>query len=268
MNISYEKVSSEFLELNSCNQQFLSDKNYTLHRKNGRSDYHILYITEGCCYTLDQGREVRVPAGHLILFKPREEQLYKFYAVDHPVSCYIHFSGTGCESLLKELGLNNRITCVGQSHTLSRIFLAMRDEHLLHKPYYKQTEAALLLSFLSHAARRARYAFENLDPAAVTRMDEICRHMHKHYRDNHTVEFYAKKSGLSIDRFSHAFKESTGVSPKQYMLQIKVDMARELLQHSSFTITDIADAVGIDDVSYFTKLIKRYTGHTPSYFRS
>ena len=268
MRISSEKVSSEYLELNSCNQQFLSDKNYTMHRKNGRLDYHILYITEGFCYVLDEGREVRVPAGSLILFKPHEEQLYRFYAADHPVSCYIHFSGTGCEALLQTLGLTRRITPVGRSHTLTSLFLEMRDEHLLAKPYSKQAGAALLMSFLTHAARRAHYQAESRDPRVATRMDEICRHMHRHGHENHTVAFYAQKSGLSTDRFSHAFKESTGVSPKQYMLQIKVDMACELLQHSDFDIAGVADAVGISDVSYFTKLIRRYTGHTPTYFRS
>ena len=71
-----------------------------------------------------------------------------------------------------------------------------------------------------------------------------------------------------MDRFSHAFKESVGVSPKRYMLEIKVAVARDLLRHTDLDISEVALKVGIEDANYFTKLIKRYTGHTPSYFRT
>ena len=265
---SKEKVSDYFLELGSCERQVLSDKDYTMHRKGGRTDYHILYITEGCCHALIDGALQKVDAGNIILYRPFEEQLYKFYAKDLPVSCYIHFSGTECEKLLNELDINKSILYVGKSHTLSELFLDMRDEYIVEKPFKKEVCSALLMRFLSHAARISKYRQDGTDIKSTKRMQEICSHMHKNYTLPLTVEYYAKKCNLSVDRFSHAFKESVGVSPKKYMLEIKIDVALDLLKNSDLDISEISAAVGISDSNYFTKLIKRYTGHTPSYFRT
>lgn len=268
MHISKEKVSDYFLELNSCERQILSDKNYTMHRKNGRTDYHILYITEGCCHAKIDGRMKKVSAGNIILYKPFEEQLYKFYAKDKPVSCYIHFSGSDCENLLSDLGINRSIFYAGSSHTLSNLFIEMRDEFIVDKPFKKEVCSALLMRFLAHAARCVKYKTEGVDVKNTKRMQEICSHMHMNYRYNYSVEYYADKCNLSVDRFSHAFKENVGVSPKQYMQEIKLAVACDLLKNTDLDICEVANAVGVSDSSYFTKLIKRHTGHTPSYFRT
>ena len=170
MHISKEKTSDYFLELNSCGQQILSDGNYTMHRKNGRMDYHILYITEGCCHALIGGSMQRVEAGNIILYRPFEEQLYKFFAKDEPVSCYIHFCGSGCDKLLSDLGLNESIIHVGRSHTLRSLFIEMRDEYIVEKPYKKEVCASLLMRFLSHAARNAKYKSEGIDVKYTKRL--------------------------------------------------------------------------------------------------
>ena len=144
----------------------------------------------------------------------------------------------------------------------------MRDEYIVEKPFKKEVCSALLMRFLSHAARISKYNLDGTDVKSTKRMQEICSHMHKYYNRNYTVEYYAKKCNLSIDRFSHAFKENVGVSPKRYMTDIKIDVALDLLRNSDFDISEIAGQVGISDQNYFTKLLKRRTGHTPSYFRT
>ena len=257
-----------FLELISCEKQILSGKDYTMHRKNGRADYHILYITEGCCHALIGGEMQKVEKGNIILYKPFEEQLYKFYACDKPVSCYIHFCGKDCDTLINSLCLDKSVIEVGLSHTLQKLFIEMRDEYIVQKPFKREVCGALLLRFLSHAARCARYKEGKIDVRFAKRMQEVCSHMNMHYKDNLTVEYYAKKCNLSVDRFSHAFKESVGCSPKHYMLSIKVQVACDLLRNTDLDILKISQEVGIEDRNYFSKLIKRYTSQSPKEFRN
>ena len=123
MIISSEKESSIFLEVNSCARQLLSDRDYAMHRKYGRVDYHILYITHGLCTAEFKNEIINVNAGNIILFKPHEKQKYSFKAYDHSVSCYIHFSGTECDRLLKQFHLyDNHVTFVGVNSTLENFF--------------------------------------------------------------------------------------------------------------------------------------------------
>ena len=58
MILSYEKLSDKYLEVNSCGTQQLYDRNYRRHRKDGRCDWHILYITKGRSYLTEKNEKL------------------------------------------------------------------------------------------------------------------------------------------------------------------------------------------------------------------
>lgn len=269
MIFSSEKLSDAYLELNSCGRQILNDRDYTMVRENGRVDYHILYIEKGACTVEIGGKEQRVEAGNIILFKPFEKQVYGFKAVDESISCYIHFSGVGCETLLRDFGLlQNPVTPVGNSQVLESIFSDMENEYLLKPPYHTESCAALLLHFLAAAGRFALYKKQEIDIRSRNTIDAVCKHMHAHYDRNFSTQFYADMCHLSVSRFAHVFKEHTGTTPKAYVLGIKVSVAKKLLRSTNLSISDVAQVVGIDDVSYFSRMVKNHTGHSPKHFRN
>lgn len=263
MEISHERVSHKFLELNCCGRQIIDQYDRGSNRKNGRSDYHILYIAAGVCHLEDQP----VEAGNLIFFRPGEPQIYQFHAADRSESLYIHFSGTGCEQLIEACNLNRRVTYVGKSARLVQLFDHLLDEYRLQKPFHAETCAGLLWQFMATAGRKAGdQKRQALYPEKS--LDEVCRRMHREYAEHRTVAEYAALCHLSESRFSHAFKERTGLSPKAYMTRIKVDNACRLLGDLNVSLAEAAHAVGIEDLNYFSRLIKKHTGHTPTYFRN
>lgn len=268
MIISSERESSVFLEVNSCARQLLSDRDYTMLRKDGRIDYHILYITHGLCATEINNQSINIGAGNIILFKPYEKQKYSFYAHDHSVSCYIHFSGTECRNLLKQFCLyDNQVTYVGVNNALENIFSEMEYEYMLKREYYSEICASLLLRFLATAGRLAKYHQSTVNLKAQKNMDAVCKYMHTNFQENHNLQFFADMCNLSVGRFSHAFKECTGLSPKAYMTQIKIDNACKLLERTDLNISEVAKVVGIEDVNYFSRIFKQHTGHTPKYYK-
>ena len=99
MAYSSEYKSNDFLHINSCDCQKLYGRNIGSLRENGRSDYHILFITEGCCFIRENGKEIPVDAGSVILYLPYERQEYSFKAEIKSTSYYVHFSGTACDSV-------------------------------------------------------------------------------------------------------------------------------------------------------------------------
>ena len=78
-----------------------------------------------------------------------------------------------------------------------------------------------------------------------------------------TVSGIAQVADMSADHFTKLFKESTGQSPYQYVVQARVRKAKELLTTGKFTISEAAHHVGFVDQSHLTRHFKRVFGLPP-----
>ena len=87
-------------------------------------------------------------------------------------------------------------------------------------------------------------------------------------RDDLTLSALASAVSLSPGHFAHAFRQTTGVAPHRYVLERRVERAKELLRQSDLPITEIADRIGCSSHSHFSVLFHRVTGVTPREFRS
>ena len=263
-----DPVSNEFLSINCCGCQHLHGYDVGSNRPNGRRDFHILYIAEGVCFVRREKEEIAVPAGSVILYLPGEPQHYRFRAEIRSTSYYIHFSGTGCLELLRRAGmLEDRIYEIGDSNTVKTVFGRLIDDFQLASPLYEELTAGYLLQLISLIGRKLAERKRGLSSQQNRRIEEICRKMHRDFRSNRTIADYAEECSLSESRFSHLFKESTGTSPHHYLLQVRIERARELLENTDLSIAQICGEIGICDQNYFSRAFKKLHGCSPSAYR-
>ena len=69
--------------------------------------------------------------------------------------------------------------------------------------------------------------------------------------------------GVSVSHFSRAFRQSTGLSPHQWLLKRRVDQAKSLLRDRTLSLSDVALSCGFGDQSHFTRVFTKLTGITP-----
>ncbi|MCC8954189.1 helix-turn-helix transcriptional regulator [Bradyrhizobium sp. Pear77] len=77
----------------------------------------------------------------------------------------------------------------------------------------------------------------------------------------------ASDCGLSASHFSRAFRQSTGLSPHQWLLRRRVELAKSLLSDRKLTLSEVALACGFADQSHFTRVFSRLAGTSPGAWR-
>ena len=87
-------------------------------------------------------------------------------------------------------------------------------------------------------------------------------------QENNSIEELARMCALSAGSFRRLFFECKGMSPVDYRNSLRVRRAGELLASGKYTVSEVAEAVGIPDSKYFSKTFKRYTGMLPSQVRA
>lgn len=81
-----------------------------------------------------------------------------------------------------------------------------------------------------------------------------------------SVSFLADKCGISEAYLKKLFIKKFGVPPVKYMIQLKINHACDLLRSERFSVTEASELCGYDDVYYFSRQFKKYTGAAPSVF--
>ena len=88
------------------------------------------------------------------------------------------------------------------------------------------------------------------------------------YWDRLSLSALARQVGMSKYRLSHRFRDVAGVTFRDYLLKVRLERAKVLLAAGHLSITQVAQDVGFGDLARFDKVFKRYTGSTPSAYRS
>ncbi len=83
-----------------------------------------------------------------------------------------------------------------------------------------------------------------------------------------SMEALAALLGMSQRNFNRRFLDATNLSPLKYLQSQRLHQARELLQNTNLSISEIAYRVGYIDVSYFTKLFRQFSSATPKEYRT
>lgn len=135
----------------------------------------------------------------------------------------------------------------------------------------RNANAATLVSFrlaicaiLLEAARQFSSSGV-LEPTQVVQI--AVDYMKQNLRFDHSIESVARAANCSRAKLFSLFKESTGMTPNDYWLRLRVDHARLLLRSTNHTVTSIAMQSGFSTSQYFSSVFKKYSGTNPRDYR-
>lgn len=99
------------------------------------------------------------------------------------------------------------------------------------------------------------------------KLRQITDWMNEHVAEDFSLDRLAAQAGLSKFHFQRLFKRTLGVSPSRYHINLRMNLARQLLRETKKSVVDVTLEVGYTDPSHFAKLFRRETGLSPSDYR-
>lgn len=98
-------------------------------------------------------------------------------------------------------------------------------------------------------------------------IEKVRQYLLEHYAEQITLKELSDRFYMSNTYLSSKFKNRTGSSFVDYLTEVRIKKAKELLLYSDRKIPEIASLVGYDDYTYFGKVFKKNTGYTPLEYR-
>ncbi|WP_438348096.1 response regulator transcription factor [Paenibacillus sp. FA6] len=150
--------------------------------------------------------------------------------------------------------LERAASSIGYSNLLphgevDKVELAERPEQTLMVHFESMMKQySLMVSGTSPVQRALAYIHDHLDQSLS--LSQVARHVH-----------------MNPNYFSEVFKRDTGQNYIEFVTQAKLRKAMVMLSETPAKISEVANRIGYEDIKYFNRLFKKFTGQTPSEYR-
>ena len=174
------------------------------------------------------------------------------------------------KDLSPELAQKNYIfkSIIQGDKVIQELVLRIFAEQEAEQCAYKQICRALVLELLVYLCRNSvEQSLSERDSIRrkkdLERLNVVLSYIQNHYAEPIANAQLAEMICLSEDRFGHLFREGVGKPPLQYVNEMRLKSALNMLKTSERTVTEIAEAVGFRDYNHFGRLFRKRYGCTP-----
>ena len=154
-----------------------------------------------------------------------------------------------------------------QDALLQGIFSTLRDEVEVGKIggdlLVDSLKTTLAIHLLRNYCTIQPKLSSHSDGLSQLTLQQVTEYIHEHLDGNLKLVELSAIAQISPYHFLRLFKQRMGITPHQYILRSRIEKVKYLLQHSDFSIADIAMRTGFSDQSHLTRCFKRMVGVTP-----
>ncbi|PYV53091.1 MAG: hypothetical protein DMG96_35215 [Acidobacteria bacterium] len=99
------------------------------------------------------------------------------------------------------------------------------------------------------------------------RLRRVVDYLASNLAEDNGLQQLADLAEMSRFHFCRSFKQSTGLSPHQFLLHLRINEAKRLLKSTKLGIAEIANLLGFSEQSHFTMTFHKFIGTTPARWR-
>lgn len=273
-DITYEDLNPTFLYF--C----------TLKRNEEETNYHCHDFIEFSIILKGEGAHVidgevcPVKEGDFVIYNPGTYHRSLVTSADNcALECFLSFSDVHFKNLPKgQMPLISGENIIAMDAIIKqeifKICSAMEKEYQSWKPGRYFMLKSYLIQIILLIIREQQDSqkvpsgciFESTSRKYVVK--KIIHYFSQHYSEKISLDQIAQNMYLSTFYISRIFKSETGESPINYLINLRMEKARDLIEkEEAISVQNVAACVGYDDVYHFSKLFKKHYGVAPSKYR-
>lgn len=245
--------------------------------------YEIYILTEGERYYFIDRKSYLVTKGDVVLVSPdvihktsatgtlpHERILFQLDAVWLD-SLLDNIGVESLRSFLNEDGLVLSLTSAQQAELndlTERIFHLMKNREHLFANALRLYLGSLVLLIMRSRGSETLYR-DNTEHLSWKhqKVQEIADHLQRHPEDRESLQELASRFYISKTYLCRIFRDVTSFTISEYRNAVRIKKAQDLLVHSDYSITEISDLLGYENVTYFERVFKKFSGKAPLSYR-
>lgn len=231
------------------------------------NSYLIVYTLSGKGSLRYRDKSYLLQSGQVFFIDCMEYQHYETDRTEPWEMLWVHFNGATSRGYYEEFIKHGSPVILMDQKTLvpsimRQILDNQRNKHIRTELVTSQ----LLVQLLTELLLSTNDPFPT-DDYMPNYLVGVVSEVEKYFNEKITLERLANKQAINKFYLAKEFKKYIGVTPNEFLIQTRINYAKELLQYSNLSVADISFRAGIDNVSHFINLFKKRAEMTPLTYR-
>ncbi|MGM1045727.1 MAG: response regulator transcription factor [Bacillota bacterium] len=216
------------------------------------------------------------PDFHLLMVRMETDKVVRLehFIIENVLEELIHQYGNGFVSILDNKSLLGLVT-LNESAGLPVLIEQLRGHLIkyLKVPFQiMSTERICDFNQVPGEVQRmwkasSTQVYEHYASGGDQAVEVALQYIRTHYHADLSLDKVASVVYLNPVYFSQLFKQKTGCGFKEYVIQLRLEQAKQLLQNPKLKLAEIAERIGYQDIRHFSQLFRKKYGVTPSEYR-
>ncbi len=277
------------IEITGFHSVYYFEFDKTFYHPSEKHDFwEMVYVDDGYINAIVDDVGMELSKGHVIFHSPMEPHCHFANRRDSSNLVVIAFA---CDSSLMSFFTRKIFSLEKSSLKILSLFLKESQNALgtISGDYYNkspldfshaipgsvQLMQCYLVEFLFSLMRSDDKSVTAMQNTKVSRsiaesslVNSIESYIVNNFEKTPSLTVICEHFSLSRTYLCRIFKDGTGKSPIDYWIDVKIKKAKKLIREGNYNITQISDSLGYSSIHHFTRMFKRYTGLSPTAYRT
>ncbi len=260
----------------------IHDINWSMNA-NKHDHYEMVYVKKGSAVFQIEGVDVNMSPHSVIIIKPQKshkfivksencELIVLYFMFKNKKNDASHVSLTDFMEYVEDDANGDFLFLrLGRKNDIIHVMNKILRERVRYQVWGDFLSGILIVELFVLLSRALKLEWEQSAKNRNLKLSELLNiskeYIDVNYAKDLSLSGIAKYIYLSDSYFAHSFKNKFGISPKSYILKVRVDAAKELLENTDVKVSDIAASVGFSSQQRFNDIFRKHENVTPLKYR-